>query len=147
MSTVTPTFGELFFSYCYTCFVSLVVAESLQVFITASAIRFLCSSSQPLHNAGKLRQSVGCKYRADEINKIKKSILLKAFFFGKKIMKMRLHIMTTCVRMKTYHDELLCFILNIQVLLVCCQNVQVTLLWGGGLGVFSKVSVKRLLKC
>lgn len=60
---------------------------------------------------------------------------------------MRLHIMTTCVRMKTYHDELLCFILNIQVLLVCCQNVQVTLLWGGGLGVFSKVSVKRLLKC
>lgn len=48
-------------------------------------------------------------------------------------MKMRLHMMTTCVSIKTYRDELLCFILNIQVLLVCCQSVQVTLLGVGSL--------------
>lgn len=60
-------FWRAFFSYFYTYFLSLVVAESLQVFITASAIRFLCSSSQPLHDAGKLRQSVGCKYRTGQM--------------------------------------------------------------------------------
>lgn len=60
-------FWRAFFSYFYTYFLSLVVAESLQVFITASAIRFLCSSSQPLHDAGKLRQSVECKYRTGQM--------------------------------------------------------------------------------
>lgn len=39
-------------------------------------------------------------------------------------MKIKLQIMTVCIKIETYHDELLCFILNIQALLICCQGVK-----------------------
>lgn len=48
-------FWRAFFFPCfYTCFLSLVVAESLQVFIAASAIRFLCSLCTMLGNSGRV---------------------------------------------------------------------------------------------
>lgn len=48
-------FWRAFFCPCfYTCFLSLVVAESLQVFIAASAIRFLCSLCTMLGNSGRV---------------------------------------------------------------------------------------------
>lgn len=101
------------------------MAESLQVFITASAARLPRSSAQPFCNAGEFRQ---IQNRADKISKNYESPvgLKHYYFFSKKRVEIKLKIMTVYVQIKTYHDELLCFMLSIQALLLWCQSVRVS---------------------